>query len=233
MAYCRIQSFQGDPVNKFEVPTNIQKLHDALTADRVEYNKAEKRVLTSYKKWHDKYSKWVMEQFTAVDDKLAFIFHPEFGDTTGQDYYKASLKYINDRYGHAVMMSGINGITRQRCIKLLFHRDNVENHKMIRQVIDETLPYIVPFTADMEDYRDRALDPEMIGYCYYDIMEHSLSENGNYDVLVSPTDKKIVVVSNRYGSRKYSEPMDYDKGLAYLAKNLYYESSDSEDDDED
>lgn len=212
-------------------PPELVAARNNLDIARAAHAKTYAVVSSTYEQWKTLNEKFVMETFKATDNKWEVILNPDFADIGGE-FYDAANKFVSNTYGLGVRLSGINGITMQRCPSMSFYRDDAESNNKIRQMILDTLPFMIPYSKDMKDGYGRSLEEQLIGYCYYDILERGLSEYASYSVYISH-EQKIVVGTNRYGSRKYSAPMEFDEGLDYLRQNLYYESSSTDDEDED
>ncbi len=205
--------------------TNIplsQELLDSqaeLDALRAEYQAIHDKLMPSAQKHRELFAKFALEAFEAADDKLAHILSPQFHDVS-IDHLRAIDEFLLHNYGAST--SGINALTYQRLPQLTFYKnsDGAHNAKMVC-LIEDALPHMLPFTADMKDHYDRVIDSQLHGFCLFGTLEHGLSEHAVIHLYVSH-DKKVLVSSTQYSRTTYTKVMEFNEGIDYFIENHYY-----------
>jgi hypothetical protein len=192
----------------------------ALDALRAEYRIIHDKLIPAATAHRELFSKFALEAFEAAEDKLAHILSPQFYDVS-VEHLQVTNAFLRDRYGACT--SCHNSLTYQRLPQLTFYKnsDGAHNAKMVR-LIEDALPHMLPFTADMKDHYDRAIDSQLHGFCLFGTLEHGLSEHASINLYVSH-EKKVLVSSTRYSRTTYTKVMGFVEGLDYFIENHYYE----------
>lgn len=191
-----------------------------LDALRAEYRIIHDKLMPAAQKHRDLFSKFALEAFEAAEDKLAHILSPQFCDVS-VDHMQASDAFLWNNYG--ARTSGVNSLTYQRLPQLTFYKnsDGEHNAKMVR-LIEDALPHMLPFTADMKDHYGREIESQLHGFCLFGTLEHGLSEHASINLYISH-DKKVMVSATRYSRTTYTKVMEFNEGIDYFIKNHYYE----------
>lgn len=192
----------------------------AVDALRAEYRIIHDKLIPAANAHRELFSKFALEAFNAAEDKLAHILSPQFYDVSA-DHLRATDAFLQHNYG--AWTFGHNALTMQRLPQLTFYKnsDGVHNAKMVC-LIEDALPHMLPFTADMKDHYDRAIESQLHGFCLFGTLEHGLSEHASINLYVSH-DKKVLVSATRYSRTVFSKVMDFNEGIDYFIENHYYE----------
>lgn len=192
----------------------------ALDALRAEYKIIQDKLIPAANTHRELFAKFALEAFEAAEDKLAHILSPQFFDVS-VDHMRVTDAFLLDRYG--TRTSGYNSLTYQRLPQLRFYKnsDGEHNAKM-RRLIEDALPHMLPFTADMKDHYNRAIDSQLHGFCLFRTMERGLSEHASINLYVSH-EKKVLVSSTRFSRTTYTKVMEFNEGIDYFIENHYYE----------
>lgn len=192
----------------------------ALDALRAEYQIIHDKLITAANAHRELFSKFALEAFEAAEDKLAHILSPQFYDVS-VDHQRVTNEFLWHNYG--ARTSGRNALTMQPLPQLTFYKnsDGAHNAKMVR-LIEDALPHMLPFTADMKDHYDRAIESQLHGFCLFGTLEHGLSRHAVINLYVSH-EKKVLVSATRYSRTVFSKVMDFNEGIDYFIENHYYE----------
>ena len=217
-------------MNNIPLSQELLDSQAALDALRAEYKIIHDKLIPAATAHRELFAKFALEAFEAAEDKLAHILSPQFYDVS-VDHLRATDAFLWDRYG--ARTNGHNSLTYQRLPQLTFYKnsDGAHNAKMVR-LIEDALPHMLPFTADMKDHYGREIDSQLHGFCLFGTLESGLSEHARISLYVSH-EKKVLVSSTRYSRTTYTKVMEFDEGIDYFIENHYYEDlSQHERDDE-
>lgn len=206
---------------KIELPSELVAIKETMTetAQRMHAVRDEFGVL---RKKHDQLLQdFAMETFNSVgENKLEVIYSPEFNDVGGE-YYNACQKYVFEKYG--AFLYGVNAYTGQCIGQVMFYQDDDAHTARMRDFIVYSVPYLIPFSEDMQDCYGKKIDEELMGYCLFDLRERTLSEHASFTFVVHPETYEIKIVTCRYSRQTISNAMSLDEGIKYMIDNHWME----------
>ena len=148
-----------------------------------------------------------MQQPMTPEEEIEYFLF-EDGRVSGERY-KAREKFWDDK---GLWHSGYFPEISQIHLEIMLYKGVNDNLERVFTALQEVLPYI----------------KTQNGVKRLGIFEHSLSENGSYDIEI--TDKSFGLVVHRYGRKSAVKSFDNLLSLLqYVQKHHYYESSEDED----
>jgi len=104
--------------------------------------------------------------------------------------------------------------TKQRCIKVMLTKNQLESYNKTVKAVKEILPFIKPFP-----------DGEHVGYKFIDIFEHTLSAYGSYYMLINEKKHVYKLMQDRHHQTHKLQAFDsLSKIIKYVQFNHPYEN---------